>query len=92
MAGLDNIIGDSAVSVQTYSVGTDLPILTQVELADKDHVINQANQSGKKAGALVIVSLTTGTVHSLAVAQGGADTDTWVVSGGAATPTVITPS
>lgn len=76
-----NVTGDSPKSIQTQSVSMlPVAVVTQGNLAKKAHPINDTTKSGKQVGGLVYVKLTDGEV-CIAIAQGSADTDKWLVLG-----------
>ncbi|WPJ55268.1 hypothetical protein RCIP0089_00005 [Klebsiella phage RCIP0089] len=77
-----NITGDSPKSVQTQSVSMlPVAVVTQENLAEKAHPINDTTKSGKQVGGLVYVKLTDNSKVCIAIAQGSADTDKWLVLG-----------
>lgn len=77
-----NVTGDSPKSVQTQSVSMlPVAIVTQENLAKKAHPINDTTKSGKQVGGLVYVKLTDGDHVCIAIAQGSAATNKWLVLG-----------
>lgn len=83
-----NVTGDSPKSVQTQSVSMlPVAIVTQVDLASAAHPINDTTKSGKQVGGLVYVKLTDGHV-CIAIAQGSAATNKWLILGMAATGSI----
>lgn len=77
-----NITGDSPKSVQTYSVSMlPVAIIAQADLASAAHPINDRTKSGKQVGGQVYVKLTTGGNVCIAIAQGSAATDKWLIPG-----------
>lgn len=77
-----NVTGDSPKSVNTLVVSM-LPfaIVPQADLASAANAINDTTKSGKQAGGAVLCKLTTGGSLVLAIAQGKAATDKWVIQG-----------
>lgn len=76
-----NVTGDSPKSVHTQSVSMlPVAVVTMVDLSSAAHPINDTTKSGKQVGGLVYVKLSTGTV-CIAIAQGSAATDKWLVLG-----------
>lgn len=76
-----NVTGDSPKSVQTQSVSMlPVAVVTQENLTKKGHPINDTTKSGKQVGGLVYVKLTNNKV-CIAIAQGSAATDKWLVLG-----------
>lgn len=88
-----NVTGDSPKSVQTQSVSMlPVAIVAEVDLSSAAHSINDTTKSGKQVGGLVYVKLTTGNV-CIAIAQGSAATDKWLVLGkGDTSFTEVTPA
>ena len=77
-----NVTGDSPKSVQTQSVSMlPVAVVTQKDLSSAAHPINDTTKSGKQVGGLVYVKLTTGGTVCIAIAQGSAATDKWLVLG-----------
>lgn len=77
-----NVTGDSPKSVQTQSVSMlPVAIVTQASLFNASHPINDTTKSGKQAGGLVYVKLTDSGHVCIAIAQGSADTDKWLILG-----------
>lgn len=76
------ITGDSPKSVNTESVSM-LPFahVSQAVLASASSPINDTTKSGKQPGGAVLVKLTTGGQLVIAIAQGSAATDKWVIQG-----------
>lgn len=84
-----NVTGDSPKSVQTQSVSMlPVAIVTQVNLSSASHPINDTTKSGKQVGGLVYVKLTDGDHVCIAIAQGSAATDKWLILGMAATGSI----
>lgn len=87
--------GDSAKSINTKATSlTNLAIVTQAELESAIDPINVTVYSQKQTGSVVGVVMTAGGAVAIAVAQGGAPTDTWTILGDTAeTPvTSVTPA
>lgn len=89
-----NVTGDSPKSVQTQSVSMlPVAIVTQANLSSASHPINDTTKSGKQVGGLVYVKLTDGDHVCIAIAQGSAATDKWLVPGMKATGFIeVTPA
>lgn len=84
-----NVTGDSPKSVQTQSVSMlPVAIVTQADLTRAAHPINDTTKSGKQVGGMVYVKLTTGGTVCIAIAQGTAATDKWIIPGMAATGSI----
>lgn len=84
-----NVTGDSPKSVQTQSVSMlPVAIVTQANLSNSSHPINDTTKSGKQVGGLVYVKLTDGDHVCIAIAQGSAATDKWLILGMAATGSI----
>lgn len=89
-----DVTGDSPKSVNTLSVSM-LPFahVSQAVLASAASPINDTTKSGKQIGGAVLVKLTTGGNYVMAIAQGSAATDKWVVQGMDASGSIeITPA
>jgi hypothetical protein len=86
VVGDDNATARTAVAVLTTS--NELNIITNTDLADKDHVINDPEVSGKKLGSIVIEN--TAGVLRLMVAQGATDVSPWKSLG--TTQVEVTPA
>jgi hypothetical protein len=81
-------IGDQQpVAVAPALVALPQSVVLAADLIDIDSAINNAQISGKQAGATVIQN--TAGVHALAVAQGGETDSTWLIMD---VTTVITPA
>jgi hypothetical protein len=63
-------------------------IVTQANLSSASHPINDTTKSGKQVGGLVYVKLTDGDHVCIAIAQGSAATDKWLILGMAATGSI----
>lgn len=89
-----NVTGDSPKSVQTQSVSMlPVAIVAERDLSSAAHSINDTTKSGKQVGGLVYVKLTTGGNVCIAIAQGSAATDKWLVLGkGDTNFTEVTPA
>lgn len=84
-----NVTGDSPKSVQTQCVSMlPVAIVTQANLSSAAHPINDTTKSGKQVGGLVYVKLTAGGHVCIAIAQGSAATDKWLILGMAATGSI----
>lgn len=84
-----NVTGDSPKSVHTQSVSMlPVAVVTQENLAKRAHPINDTTKSGKQVGGLVYVKLTKGGHVCIAIAQGSAATDKWLILGMAATGSI----
>ena len=89
-----NVTGDSPKSVQTQSVSMlPVAIVTQENLSSASHPINDTTKSGKQVGGLVYVKLADSDHVCIAIAQGSAATDKWLVPGMEATGFIeVTPA
>lgn len=78
-----NVTGDSPKSVQTQSVSMlPVAVVAEEDLTIAAHPINDTTKSGKQVGGLVYVKLTAaGGNVCIAIAQGSAATDKWLVLG-----------
>ena len=81
-------IGDKSVSVNTTATVQHLPLRAEALVGDAADPLNDAVHSGKKAGVMIAVELASGDIYP-AIAQGGSNTDAWIVLDGA---TTITPA
>lgn len=72
------IIGDSQPTAKSVAVAA-LPfsVVTQAEIEDVDADVNDAQVSGKKLGAMYLMTLTTGGYPVLIVASGPDTDDVW---------------
>lgn len=90
-----NVTGDSPKSVQTQPVSMlPVAIVAEKDLRSAAHSINDTTKSGKQVGGLVYVKLTIGGGQvCIAIAQGSAATDKWLVLGTGSTGfTEVTPA
>lgn len=72
------VIGDTQVTAVQPVVSTiDVGIVAQADIADKDNAVNNALYSGKKLGAVYLMTNTTGGNFDMIVAKGSADVDVW---------------
>lgn len=87
--------GDSPKSINSKSVSlAQVAIVTQVELETLASPINTKVHSGKEAGSVVMVIMTTGGAIAFAIAQGSDPDSDWnIVGDTAASPvTEVTPA
>lgn len=71
-------IGDSQPkAVQPMVAALPLGIVTQAQILDKDDAVNMAVYSGKKLGAVFLMTNTTGGNFDIVVAKGSLSTDVW---------------
>lgn len=82
MAYTDNKIGDKGRSVKVINTALVAPMVLPADLLNTAHMINQASESGKEAGCMVL-EVTTGTLaapltFTLKAAKGSAPADAWV--------------
>ncbi|QDF45947.1 hypothetical protein vBVpaPMGD2_8 [Vibrio phage vB_VpaP_MGD2] len=91
MAAVGNLTGDGATFTAVQKEGVTLhnmPVVDEAHLSDKDHIVNNADQSGKRLGALITIVKAGAPV--LLQAAGDAPTSKWIaVTKGA---TDITPA
>lgn len=86
MAVVGNITGDGVNFTAVEKEGVTLhnmPVVAEAHLADKDHIVNDSNQSGKRLGSLITIVKSGAPV--LLQAAGDAPTSKWiaVTKGGA---------
>jgi len=75
-------IGDSQPTAKSVAVAAlSVSVVTQAEIEDVDADVNDAQVSGKKLGALYIMTLTSGGSPVLVCATGADADDTWVTFG-----------
>ncbi|WWT42361.1 hypothetical protein [Vibrio phage Va-ZX-1] len=90
MAVVGSITGDAKNFTAVEKEGVTLhnmPVVAESHLTDKDHIVNNATQSGKRVGSLITIVKNGAPV--LLQAAGSAPTDKWIaVTKGA---TDITP-
>lgn len=87
MAYSETIGDQQPVAVAPELVALPQSVVLAADLIDINSAINDAQVSGKKAGATVIQN--TAGVYALAVAQGGDTDSTWIIQD---VTTIITPA
>lgn len=89
-----DVTGDSPKSVHTQSVSMlPVAVVTKTNLSSAAHSINDTTKSGKQVGGLVYVKLASDGNVCIAIAQGSAANDKWLVLGTGATGFIeVTPA